>query len=151
MSPPCSREYKNGVNSTSVTSLLLLCLPCVWTFNLIMSKNYLSKNDELRKGDYLMSNNGNFKAMFQEDGNFVLYGWSPLWASDTCGSDGVRVCMQADCNLVMYNQQSEARWHTNSAKDAGSMCRLHLTNDGKLLVDKESVEIWNSDKSEGKK
>ncbi|TNN30613.1 Mannose-specific lectin [Liparis tanakae] len=115
-----------------------------------MSKNYLSKNDELRKGDYLMSNNGNFKAIFQEDGNFVLYGWSPVWASDTCGSDGVRVCMQADCNLVMYNQQSEAKWHTNSAKDGGSMCRLHLTNDGKLLVDKESVEIWNSDQSEGK-
>ncbi|XP_034416281.1 lectin-like [Cyclopterus lumpus] len=116
-----------------------------------MSKNYLSKNDELRKGDYLMSNNGNFKAIFQEDGNFVLYGWSPLWASDTCGSDAVRVCMQADCNLVMYNGQSEARWHSNSAKGACNMCRLTLTNDGKLLVDKESEKIWNSDESEGRK
>ncbi|XP_056290257.1 B-type lectin plumieribetin-like [Pseudoliparis swirei] len=116
-----------------------------------MSKNYLSKNDELRKGDYLMSNNGNFKAIFQEDGNFVLYGWRPLWASDTCRSDGFHVCMQDDCNLVMYNQQSEAKWSTNSAKGGRHMCRLYVTDDGKLLVDKEGDEIWNSDKSEGKK
>ncbi|TNN27603.1 Mannose-specific lectin [Liparis tanakae] len=75
----------------------------------------------------------------QEDDNFVLYGWSPVWASDTSGLDGVRVCMQADCNLVMYNQQSEAKWHTNSAKGAGSMCRLHLTNDGKLLEAERGV------------
>ncbi|TNN27604.1 Mannose-specific lectin [Liparis tanakae] len=116
-----------------------------------MSKNYLSINEELRKGDHLMSNNGNFKAVFQEDGNFVLYGWSPVWASDTWRSDGVRLCMQVDCNLVMYNQQSEAKWHTNSAKDLGSTCRLHLTDDGKLLVERGSEVIWNSAESAGKK
>jgi len=59
--------------------------------------------------------------------------------------------MQADCNLVMYNQQSEAKWSTNSAKGGRHMCRLYVTDDGKLLVDKEGDEIWNSDKSEGKK
>lgn len=31
----------------------------------IMSRNFLSKNDELRKGDYLVSNNGEWKAVFQ--------------------------------------------------------------------------------------
>lgn len=34
-------------------------------FQKIMSRNYMSKNDELRKGDYLLSNNQKYKAIFQ--------------------------------------------------------------------------------------
>ncbi|XP_076026535.1 B-type lectin plumieribetin-like [Genypterus blacodes] len=116
-----------------------------------MSKNYLSKNDELRKGDHLMSNNGQWKAIFQEDGNFVIYGWSPVWASDTCGADTMRLCMQADCNLVMYNAKGTPCWHTNSSKDKCNMCRLHLTNDGILMVQREAVDIWNSKENNGMK
>ncbi|XP_037613234.1 lectin-like isoform X2 [Sebastes umbrosus] len=116
-----------------------------------MSKNYLSKNDELRKGDSLVSNNEQFKAVFQEDGNFVLYSWKPIWASATDGSDVFRLCMQADCNLVMYNKENEPRWQTNSAKGDSNMCRLYLTNEGKLVLNKESDEIWNSDQNKGMK
>ncbi|XP_040022993.2 B-type lectin plumieribetin [Gasterosteus aculeatus] len=116
-----------------------------------MSKNYLSKNDELRKGDFLISNNKEWKAVFQEDGNFVIYGWKPFWASDTSGSDGMRVCMQEDCNLVMYNKSDQPKWHTNSSKPKSNMCRLRLTNEGKLVVSRESEELWNSDKDKGKK
>ncbi|XP_037613232.1 lectin-like isoform X1 [Sebastes umbrosus] len=116
-----------------------------------MSRNYLSKNDELRKGDSLVSNNGEFKAVFQEDGNFVLYGWKPIWASDTGGTDVVRLCMQADCNLVMYNKESKPKWHTNSAKGDCNMCRLYLTNEGKLVVDKECGQIWSSTNDKGMK
>uniref|UniRef100_A0A3Q4H5V4 Bulb-type lectin domain-containing protein n=1 Tax=Neolamprologus brichardi TaxID=32507 RepID=A0A3Q4H5V4_NEOBR len=79
-----------------------------------MSRNFLSKNDELRRGDYLVSNNKQFKAIFQGDGNFVIYGWKPLWASNTCGSDAARLIMQADCNLVLYNKSNTPRWSTNS-------------------------------------
>ncbi|XP_029955647.1 lectin-like [Salarias fasciatus] len=116
-----------------------------------MSRNYLSKNDELRKGDYLLSNNREFKAIFQDDGNFVIYGWKPLWHSDTANMEGVRVCMQADCNLVMYTRDSKAVWHTNSAKDAKNMCQLRLTDEGKLVVSREYDEIWNSSNSQGMK
>merc|ERR1739838_998200 len=129
------------------TSLLFLCCRLFGEehSSLIMSRNYLSKNDELRRGDFLMSNNGQFKAVFQDDGNFVLYGWKPIWSSDTAGSDATRLCMQHDCNLVMYNKADSAKWHTNSAKnDKCNMCRLHLTDDGKLLVDRECDEVWNS-------
>ncbi|XP_040922103.1 lectin-like [Toxotes jaculatrix] len=116
-----------------------------------MSRNFISKNDELRKGDYLLSNNREWKAIFQNDGNFVIYGWKPVWASDTDGSDAFRLCMQADCNLVMYNQDGQARWHTNSAKPTPNMCRLELTDDGKLLLYRESTPIWKSDNSRGMK
>ncbi|XP_059182609.1 B-type lectin plumieribetin-like [Centropristis striata] len=116
-----------------------------------MSRNYLSKNDELRRGDFLMSNNGQWKAVFQDDGNFVLYGWEPVWKSNTEGTDVTRLCMQADCNLVMYNKCSEAKWHTNSAKGDCNMCRLHLTDDGKLVLNRECDVIWDSTKNEGMK
>ncbi|XP_023264155.1 mannose-specific lectin-like [Seriola lalandi dorsalis] len=116
-----------------------------------MSKNYLSKNDELRRGDYLLSNNNEWKAVFQDDGNFVIYGWKPVWSSDTANSDAVRLCMQSDCNLVMYNMQDTPRWNTDTAKSVANMCRLQLTDGGKLLVYKECEKIWSSDDSNGKK
>ncbi|XP_034023007.1 mannose-specific lectin-like [Thalassophryne amazonica] len=110
-----------------------------------MSKNYLSKNDELRKGDYLLSNNREWKAIFQDDGNFVIYGWKPTWASNTNGADVVRLCMQSDCNLVMYNAKGEPKWASNSYRPGETnMCRLHLTNDGKLVVSREAEQIWTS-------
>ncbi|XP_051267384.1 uncharacterized protein LOC127369753 isoform X1 [Dicentrarchus labrax] len=116
-----------------------------------MSRNFLSKNDELRRGDYLLSNNKEWKAIFQDDGNFIIYGWKPMWASDTSGSDTVRLCMQEDCNLVMYNKDSQPRWHTNSSKSSCNMCRVQLTDDGKLVVNRECEEIWNSSNSKGMK
>ncbi|XP_035765544.1 mannose-specific lectin-like isoform X1 [Neolamprologus brichardi] len=114
-----------------------------------MSRNFLSKNDELRRGDYLVSNNKQFKAIFQGDGNFVIYGWKPLWASNTCGSDAARLIMQADCNLVLYNKSNTPRWSTNSCGPVANLCRLQLTDDGKLVVNRECEEIWSSETSKG--
>ncbi|XP_059182610.1 B-type lectin plumieribetin-like [Centropristis striata] len=115
-----------------------------------MSTNFLSRNCELHPGDYLMSNNREWKAVFQTDGNFVIYGWKPVWASDTYGSGGFRLCMQNDCNLVMYNKDNIPKWQSDSSS-GDHMCRLELTNDGKLLVFKDAQEIWNSSTSKGKK
>ncbi|XP_035510992.1 mannose-specific lectin-like [Morone saxatilis] len=116
-----------------------------------MSRNFLSKNDELRRGDFLLSNNKEWKAIFQDDGNFIIYGWKPVWASDTYGTDGVRLVMQDDCNLVMYNKDDQPRWHTNSYAKGDFRCRLQLTDDGNLLVFKEADQLWSSANSKGMK
>ncbi|KAI4806980.1 hypothetical protein KUCAC02_017767 [Chaenocephalus aceratus] len=116
-----------------------------------MSKNFLSRHDELRKGDSLVSNNGEFKAIFQEDSNFVVYGWKPVWASDTYGSDAFRLVMQGDCNLVMYSKCDKALWSSDSYGPNTDRSRLQLTDDGKLVVSKGSNEVWNSSHSRGKK
>ncbi|XP_068160362.1 B-type lectin plumieribetin-like [Antennarius striatus] len=114
-----------------------------------MSRNFISKNDELRLGDFLISNNGQWKAVFQEDGNLVVYGWKLVWDSDTKGLNPFRLRMQEDCNLVMYREDGEPVWQANCAKDRPEMCRLCLTDDGKLVVNREAKEIWNSAKSKG--
>ncbi|XP_037613519.1 mannose-specific lectin-like [Sebastes umbrosus] len=116
-----------------------------------LSKNSLSKDEELRRGDSLVSDNGKFKAVFQEDGNFVLYSWKPLWASDTSGTDAIRLRMQADCNLVMYNGSSEPRWHTNSVRGDCDICCLHLSDEGRLEVQEEGYAVWKTDRDNGKK
>ncbi|KAM9416361.1 B-type lectin plumieribetin-like [Salvelinus alpinus] len=116
-----------------------------------MSRNYMSKFDEMRKGDYLMSNNHEWKACFQEDGNFVIYGWKPVWNSDTAGQrDAHRLCMQDDCNFVMYKRDNKMMWQTKCSASGGfKMCRMWLRNDGTMVVERDGEEVWSSAQSKG--
>ncbi|XP_026783418.2 B-type lectin plumieribetin-like [Pangasianodon hypophthalmus] len=111
-----------------------------------MSRNFLSMNDELHKGDFLLSNNQEYKAIFQEDGNFVVYGWRPLWASDTYGNTSAqRLIMQEDCNLVMYTPDKPV-WATNTNCSSVKRCRLTLGNNGILVVENDGIVVWKSTK-----
>ncbi|KAL1006900.1 hypothetical protein UPYG_G00078660 [Umbra pygmaea] len=124
------------------------------TFQLLestMSRNYLSKDNELRKGDFLQSNNKEWKAVFQDDGNFVIYGWKPFWSADTNSANAYRLCMQGDCNLVMYKQDGGPMWQTNTAKPSCNMCQVKLTDHGDLVLQKDGVELWSSKNSKGMK
>ncbi|XP_030623502.1 lectin-like [Chanos chanos] len=118
-----------------------------------MSRNYMTKYDELRKGDYLWSNNKEYKAVFQEDGNFVIYGWKPVWTSDTAGQrDAHRLVMQDDCNFVMYRRDDKAMWHTGTQRSDGfRTCHLYLRNDGSLVIEKDGEEMWSSTLSRSQK
>uniref|UniRef100_A0A3Q2QYG4 Uncharacterized LOC105919201 n=1 Tax=Fundulus heteroclitus TaxID=8078 RepID=A0A3Q2QYG4_FUNHE len=116
-----------------------------------MSRNHLSRFDELRRGDYLMSNNGEWKAVFKDDGNFVIYGWKPVWSSDTSGTDAVRLVMQEDCNLVMYNKEGVGKWVTDTHRSGDNLSRLHLADDGNLHLYNGPNELWNSTQSKGVK
>uniref|UniRef100_A0A3Q2PWH0 Bulb-type lectin domain-containing protein n=1 Tax=Fundulus heteroclitus TaxID=8078 RepID=A0A3Q2PWH0_FUNHE len=106
-----------------------------------MSRNYLSRYDELRRGDYLMSNNGEWKAVFQGDGNFVIYSWKPVWASDTSGTDVVRLVMQEDCNLVMYNKEGVGKWVSDTHRSGDHYCRLQLSDEGNMHIYNATHEL----------
>ncbi|XP_056868523.1 B-type lectin plumieribetin-like isoform X3 [Takifugu flavidus] len=105
-----------------------------------MSKDVLERGSELQRGDYLMAKNTEWKAVFQ-----------PVWASDTHGMDPTRLCMQEDCNLVMYNDEEKPRWHTNTSKGGRNTCVLSLTDEGKLVLKKDGQQLWNSDRDHGMK
>ncbi|KAF4071839.1 hypothetical protein AMELA_G00267520 [Ameiurus melas] len=115
------------------------------SFSRTMSRNFLSMNSELKKGDFLISNNGEYKAVFQEDGNFVVYEWKPIWQSNTSGSTAKRLIMQEDCNLVMYDD-GPGLWHTNTHHSQVKVCRLTLRNDGILVVENDGKSVWKSSK-----
>ena len=58
-----------------------------------------------------------YVAVFQEDGNLVVYDShsNPLWASHTNDQGAVRLALQPDGNLVLYNSMGRALWSTGTA------------------------------------
>lgn len=86
--------------------------------------SYLPAGMTLKGSDYLLSPNGQYSAVMQDDGNFVLY-WGrwpdrllgPMWASDTGGTSGVTATMQTDGNLVLNGTS----WSTGTGGKSGSL------------------------------
>nr|XP_015194684.1 PREDICTED: mannose-specific lectin-like [Lepisosteus oculatus] len=110
------------------------------------------EDEELQKGGYLISENGNYKAVFQDDGNFVIYGWKSIWDSDTAETCNVdHLIMQSDSNLVAYKTDGKAMWQTNNHTSSGfEDCVLQLRNDGTLVIERDG-EVWSSATSRGLK
>lgn len=98
----------------------------------------LSSGSTLLREQQLESANGHYRAIMQDDGNFVVYqnatGRS-LWASGVGGGAGsdYRLTMQSDGNLVVYDRSGGAKW---SAGSFGSDTNyfLKLDNNGGLTV-----------------
>uniref|UniRef100_A0A672YGJ7 Bulb-type lectin domain-containing protein n=1 Tax=Sphaeramia orbicularis TaxID=375764 RepID=A0A672YGJ7_9TELE len=109
-----------------------------------MSKTSISTNEELRKGEYLLSTNGKFKAEFTGDGNLAIFTWNPIWSTNTAGSKADRIVLEKNSNLAMYTSDNQIIWlsdtHSNTTSD-----RMHLaiTNDGKLVLDRDGVTLWS--------
>jgi len=119
-----------------------------------MANNYtdtLGMNMRMWKGAKLVSANGQFTAVFQEDQNFVVYkGDEPLWASNTvdCGAD--RLILQGDQHLVMYNGE-EPTWSTDVFGKGKSPVKLVMQDDGNLVQYNSSDEPMWVTRTEGGK
>lgn len=114
------------------------------------------------------NNKGGDKAIFQADGNFVLYDFDkrPIWASNTMGR-GAYMLLQNDGNLVMYDKQDKYVWSTKPivrieapptterlikkgdylAKGASAVATnkkywLTMQEDGNLVLYKQGKAIW---------
>jgi hypothetical protein len=63
------------------------------------------------------SNTDGYVALFQTDGNLVVYGTNQdvLWASHTNGKGAVLLMLQDDGNVVLYDAQNNAIWQTGTA------------------------------------
>lgn len=110
----------------------------------------LKMGQNLRVGQSITSSNGQYYAVIQKDGNFVVYDKNkrPIWATATSVnvlSDGYRIAMQTDGNLVLYNQDNNAKWATQTEQDNALSFKLTLGDDGILKLFRESLCIWSSD------
>ncbi|KAL0985223.1 hypothetical protein UPYG_G00154280 [Umbra pygmaea] len=111
-----------------------------------MSTNYMSANRIMWPGDYIQSNNGKFKAIFQDDGNFVVYtDGRAIWDSKTDKKGGIQLIMQADANLVIYTKDHPI-WSTSTGGrgNANVLPCLRLKDDGTLVLTLGGGEIWKS-------
>lgn len=102
-------------------------------------KDRLGPDESLRFGECLISSSGEYIAIMQTDGNFVLYRTigdqvSPIWATNTRGNDH-RIVMQRDNNLVIYDASSKGHWDSNTSQQkARPAASLVLQDDGNLVI-----------------
>jgi pimeloyl-ACP methyl ester carboxylesterase len=94
----------------------------------------------------LVSADGRFEFVYQEDGNLVLYapGGVALWSTGTSGSG--EAVLQGDGNLVIYNSASQAVW-SSGTEGRGDI--LVVQNDGNVVIyDAERRPVWSTGTAE---
>jgi hypothetical protein len=107
-----------------------------------LGKDYLNPGEQLLRGEWLTSHNGQYIFVLQDDGNLVLYGpTGPLWASNTAGRSVRTAIMQHDGNLVMYGYDGQSVWDSNTPGQPLSW--LTLQDDGKVVIYRSGA-VWAS-------
>ncbi len=100
----------------------------------------LRSNQFLNRNESIISENGQYHAVMQDDGNFVIYDGprargKPTWATGTDGKGGTQIIMQDDGNLVIYRgarANKQVKWASDTDGQIGS--RLVMQDDGKLVM-----------------
>jgi hypothetical protein len=105
------------------------------------------KNFDLAQDIYLTSQNGQYTAVQQGDGNFVLYkaGGHPIWAAGSNNPNGpFGLSVQADGNLVVYAHGGKPIWAAGS-NGPNAPHTLKVQNSGDLqLIDATGHIQWST-------
>jgi hypothetical protein len=89
----------------------------------------------LRPGGWLQSPNGDFRLIYQGDGNLVLYdqrSGAARWASNTDGTNAGRAALHPDGRFVVYDADAAPRWTSGSGDGRGAV--LAVQDDGNVVV-----------------
>lgn len=98
----------------------------------------------LYRNQTVYSPDGQYRFIFQNDQNLVLYGPgnSVLWASNTRNSGSYRVTLNADGNLVMYKSNGSVKWQSYTGGHSGAT--LTLDNAGQVNIDdQDGTAYWS--------
>lgn len=116
------------------------------------SCKYIDPGEGLQRDQPWYSCDGRFRLYLQADGNLVLSQKvngafsSVLWATGplVAGTDttDIRLVMQGDGNLVVYDSASDPLWHTSTHGNEGAY--LALKDDGDLQVRTASRALWRT-------
>jgi hypothetical protein len=112
--------------------------------------NTLRNGDALTDAELLSSGNGYF-AVFQIDGNFILYNSenfipsNVIWASGSNGKGARprRITMQNDGDLVIYDGEGYATWASGTYGVGTAPFKLVMQTDRNLVIyDVNGTPTW---------
>jgi hypothetical protein len=108
----------------------------LWTRNtgsLSLNPGGMAVNEALWQLQTIFSNNDLYRLTLQADGNLVFYNNVTNAAIWASGTTtGHVLIMQTDGNLVLYDSNSNAVWASNTSMQAGAS--LAIQNDGNLVL-----------------
>jgi len=110
-------------------------------------KDRVAYMNRMYDGQTITSLKGEFKAVVQGDGNFVVYqGTKPLWSSKTeKRGSGCSLEIHEDNNVVLYDAKRNKIWATQTADKGKSPVHLIQQDDGNLvLYDDDGKALWAS-------
>lgn len=108
----------------------------------------LNSGQSLLVGGSLVSPDGRFSLVLQQDGNLVLYeqAGGPVWASGTDGREVSTALMQTDGNLVLYAPAGDAVWASDTSGNNGAY--LVLQDDRNLVIyGADGAPLWATNTS----
>ena len=86
-------------------------------------------------GGSLSSPGGQYRLVYQSDGNLVLsdvLAGTALWATDTGGTAPGQAIVQSDGNFVIYDAAGSALWMAGTAGNPGAYLRIQ--DDGNVVI-----------------
>lgn len=116
-----------------------------------LPKGAPAQGESMQPGEVLEPNtsiaslSGEYVLVYQSDGNLVLYAkdGTPLWASNTAGSNAGVCIMQHDGNLVIHDATAKPIWASGSDQHPGSA--LKVQNDGNVVIYRsDATPVWAS-------
>ena len=108
------------------------------------AKSILKVNEVLYTNDYLLSPNGKYKCILQNDGNLVIYqdNLTAIWSTNTQRANVHRCVMNSSGNFFIYDTNNLIYWHTGSMASGASF--LAMQDDGNLVVySGNGVAVWS--------
>lgn len=116
--------------------------------------NQMNIRERLKKGYELTSKNGTYHAVFQYNGDFVIYKslkYKPInviWKSNTSGVKPrpSLFSLREDGNLSMYDAENKACWSSQILVKTGvTPQKLVMEDDGFLVIyDEYKKKLWSS-------
>ena len=106
----------------------------------------------MNKGEFLTSWSGRFKAVMEQEGNFVLYvGKRVLWTTNStttatnAAKSGFQLVMQNDGNLALLDLNGDQVWAslTNSFRSRADYL-ICTDNANLVLFNNNSMPVWST-------
>jgi hypothetical protein len=105
----------------------------------------LQSGARLLPGQTLTSLSGQFRFLYQTDGNLVLYDDSAktvAWTAGTGGAIPLQALLQTDGNFVVYDATGIPRWMTGTGGNVNA--RVVVQNDGNIvLFGSDGTPLWD--------